>query len=185
KPAFRRRQAGPGLMIINIHFPSMPRGETRSSPEACKTSGIIGLPAPSLLNSLSRMEKSVPEQMTAPQTTTPARPAKVKAIAVKIVSLSALALALGLAQNWATARHYKPDRVAGFYTGILQGMLMPAALPGLLLGKDLTIYATHNSGRAYNIGYILGVNACGTLFFGLAFWQPRPRRRDDGPSASD
>ncbi|MDE3066075.1 MAG: hypothetical protein KGJ60_00845 [Verrucomicrobiota bacterium] len=131
------------------------------------------------------MAKSVSDQITVPRTAASIRLARAKAIAVKIIGLTVLALALGLAQNWATARYYKSDRVAGFYTGILHGMLMPAALPGLLLGKDLTIYASNNSGRAYNIGYILGVNACGTLFFGLAFWQPRPRRRDDGPSASD
>ena len=54
---------------------------------------------------------------------------------------------------------------------------MPAALPGLLMGNDLPIYAPNNSGRAYKIGYILGLNSCGTCFFGIAFWQPRRQRR--------
>jgi len=53
---------------------------------------------------------------------------------------------------------------------------MPAALPGLVGGKDLPIYAPNNEGRAYKIGYILGLNTCGTMFFGVAFWQPRRRK---------
>ena len=61
--------------------------------------------------------------------------------------------------------------------GVLHGMLMPAALPGLLMGNDLPIYAPNNTGRTYNIGYAFGVNCCGTLFFGISFWQPRRWRR--------
>ena len=53
---------------------------------------------------------------------------------------------------------------------------MPAALPDLLGGKDVPIYAPNNEGRAYKIGYILGLNGCGTFFFGVAFWQPRRRK---------
>jgi hypothetical protein len=52
---------------------------------------------------------------------------------------------------------------------------MPAALPSLLAGKDLPIYAPNNEGRPYNIGYIFGINCCGTLFFGVGFWPMRKR----------
>ena len=62
--------------------------------------------------------------------------------------------------------------MAGFRTGLLEGALMPAALPGLLGGKDLPIFAPNNVGRGYKIGYILGLNTCGTFFYGVAFWQP-------------
>jgi hypothetical protein len=82
---------------------------------------------------------------------------------------------LGLVQGWACARTYKPEQVAGFRTGLLHGMLMPAALPGLLLGADLPIYAPNNTGRFYNMGYIFGINTCGFLFFGVGFWRPRRR----------
>jgi len=84
-----------------------------------------------------------------------------------------LTLVLVFLQAWAAPRFYRPDRTAGFYVGLLEGALMPAALPGLLAGHDLPIYAPNNSGRPYNIGYIFGINACGTLFFGVAFWRPR------------
>jgi len=50
---------------------------------------------------------------------------------------------------------------------------MPVALPGLLMGKDLPIYAPVNSGRLYKLGYIAGINLCGLLFFGVLFRRPR------------
>ena len=107
---------------------------------------------------------------------TPARMSKTKVIVIKIIALTAISLALIFAQGWAAPRYYQPDYVAGFYTGLLEGALMPAALPGLLGGHDVPIYAPNNMGRGYKIGYILGLNTCGTLFFGVAFWQPRKRR---------
>ena len=61
---------------------------------------------------------------------------------------------------------------------------MPAALPGLLLGQNLPIYAPNNSGRAYNIGYIFGINTCGTLFFGISFWQRQGRLPKANPPAA-
>ena len=114
--------------------------------------------------------------MAVPQVIAPDRFSKARLITIKIIVLTVLALALGLLQGWASSRCYRPDHVAGFHMGLLHGMLMPAALPGLLLGQDLPIYAPNNSGRPYNIGYIFGINTCGTLFFGVAFWQPRRRR---------
>jgi hypothetical protein len=131
------------------------------------------------------MEESVPEPMVIPQVAAPARLSRAKLIIIKIVVLTALALALGFVQDRASSRCYKPDRIAGFHMGLLHGMLMPAALPGLLMGNDLPIYAPNNSGRAYNIGYIFGINTCGTLFFGIAFWQPRRWRRAGMNSASE
>ena len=100
---------------------------------------------------------------------------KRKLIVVKTALLVFLGLAFGIAYDWAVPRYYKPDRVAGFHSGVLHGALMPTALPTLLMGKNYPIYAPNNEGRPYNIGYILGINACGTLFFGVAFWRPRRR----------
>jgi hypothetical protein len=96
----------------------------------------------------------------------------VKFLIIKFVAMTVLTIVLVVLQGWAAPRFYKPDRIAGFYTGLLEGALMPAALPGLLAGHDLPIYAPNNAGRGYNIGYILGINTCGTLFFGVAFWRP-------------
>ena len=110
------------------------------------------------------------------QVATPAGPSKAKVLVIKIIALTAISLALIFAQSWAAPRYYQPDYVAGFHTGLLEGALMPAALPGLLGGHDVPIYAPNNDGRSYKIGYILGLNTCGTFFFGIAFWQPRKRR---------
>ncbi len=60
---------------------------------------------------------------------------------------------------------------AGFGRGVLDGALMPGTLPPLLLGRDVSIYAPHNTGRTYKLGYTVGVNGCGAIFFGLVFWR--------------
>jgi len=119
---------------------------------------------------LCRMAEPVQAQVA-----TPARFSKAKVIIIKIIALTAISLGLIFGQSWASTRYYQPDYVAGFYTGLLEGALMPAALPGLLRGQDVPIYAPNNEGRGYKIGYILGLNTCGTFFFGVAFWQPRKR----------
>jgi hypothetical protein len=133
--------------------------------------GIMFLPGRRRPNMLLRMAESV----SAPVAIS-SGPSKAQVIIVKIIALTAISLALIFAQGWAAPRYYQPKYVAGFYTGLLEGALMPAALPGLMAGKDVPIYAPNNLGRSYKIGYILGLNACGTFFFGAAFWQPRRRR---------
>lgn len=87
-----------------------------------------------------------------------------KFIIVKFIAMTVLTMVLVVLQGWAVPRFYKADRTADFYMGLLHGALMPAALPGLLAGHDLPIYTPNNSGRGYKIGYILGINTCGTLF---------------------
>jgi hypothetical protein len=100
---------------------------------------------------------------------------KVKPQAIKIAALVLLSLALGFGYDRAAPRTYRSERAAGFFTGMMHGALMPAALPTLVFGDDLPIYAQNNVGRGYNIGFILGLNSCGTLFFGVAFWRPKKR----------
>jgi hypothetical protein len=119
---------------------------------------------------VQRMAASPPDRIAASASFTKARQ-----LAVKITALVVLALLLGFVQDWMTSRYYEPERVAGFHLGVIHGALMPAALPTLLMGKDVAIYAPANEGRSYKIGYILGINLCGTLFFGFAFWRPRSR----------
>jgi hypothetical protein len=60
---------------------------------------------------------------------------------------------------------------AGFMRGMLQGALMPCAFPNLLVGNNVEIYAAHNTGLTYKLGYTLGVNVCGAIVFGLFFWR--------------
>jgi hypothetical protein len=119
------------------------------------------------------MPESVPKEMPAQQAAEAPHYPMMKFIIVKTVSVTAVTTVLALLQYWASSSSYKADHPAGFLMGILHGALMPAALPGLLLGHDIPIYAVNNVGRAYNIGYILGINACGTVFFGVSFWRPQ------------
>jgi hypothetical protein len=100
---------------------------------------------------------------------------RVRQQAIKIAALVLMSLALGFGYDRAAPSTYGSERAAGFFVGMMHGALMPAALPTLVFGKDLPIYARNNVGRGYNIGFILGLNACGTLFFGIGFWHPKNR----------
>jgi hypothetical protein len=84
--------------------------------------------------------------------------------------------------GWASPRAYPRDTRFGFGYGVLHGALMPMALPSLVMGQDVEIFAAHNLGRSYKLGYIVGINLCGLLFFGSAFWRSRGRDRGSGPA---
>jgi hypothetical protein len=91
----------------------------------------------------------------------------------KIAAILIVSALLGWAYGWSSSRAFPKDEPFGFGYGMLHGALMPLALPSLLLGRDVVIYATDNSGRFYKIGYICGINVCGLAFFGSLFWRPR------------
>ena len=82
-------------------------------------------------------------------------------------------LLLGWLYVWTFPRAFPKKTTFGFGYGMLHGALMPLALPSLLMGQDVEIFATDNSGRIYKIGYICGINLCGLSFFGPLFWRPR------------
>jgi hypothetical protein len=164
------------LITVNAHFMSMTWNEMTSSMEASRMRHYL-LARAVTSEHVVGMAELAQKEMAIPPVAERAPMSKAKLITIKIIALTALTLALGFTQGWASSRLYKPDHVAGFQMGLLHGMLMPAALPGLLMGQDLPIYAPNNSGRSYNIGYILGINTCGTLFFGIAFFQPQRRHR--------
>jgi hypothetical protein len=121
------------------------------------------------------METTLEGQGTIPApAAAPAPPSKLKVFIVKTIVLTLFGFALGFAQSRASST-YDPKHVAGFWHGFMHGAIMPAALPGLVFGQELSIYAVNNLGRPYNIGFILGLNTCGTLFFGMSFWQPKKK----------
>ena len=114
----------------------------------------------------------------APGTISPAR--KFGGILGRIAGFVVMAYLMGTAMDW-SARRTRPDLRAGFWWGFAHGALMPATLPTLLLGKDVAIYAPFNTGVSYNLGYTMGVNGCGALFFGLAFYRPKPKAAPGPP----
>jgi hypothetical protein len=91
---------------------------------------------------------------------------------IRLIIVLTVALIIGSALN-KIARRMDEDssRPAGFVRGVAQGALMPLALPNLLVGRDMSIYSLHNTGRTYKLGYTVGVNGCGAIFFGLFFWR--------------
>ena len=75
----------------------------------------------------------------------------------------------GYLYAWASPLVYPKDRDLGFAHGFAHGGLMPMALPSLVVGKNVPIFAENNNGRFYKLGYICGINVCGLLFFGFGF----------------
>ena len=101
-------------------------------------------------------------------------------IALRVICILAVATCIGWGLNHSAASLNRDTRPSGFGRGMVQGALMPLALPNLLLGKDVAIYAIHNTGRTYKLGYTLGVNLCGLIFFGFFFWRLRKLRLNTG-----
>lgn len=102
----------------------------------------------------------------------------VQFIIFKCLVMAVFVFLLACLQGWAAKSSYKPENCADFKMGIVHGILMPAAFPALIAGHNLPIYAPNNTGCNYKIGLLLGLNTCGTIFFGLAYWGigSRPRR---------
>jgi hypothetical protein len=91
----------------------------------------------------------------------------------RVAFLIALGFAIGWVLNHAEAALERQHEPAGFVRGLVQGALMPITMPNLIFGHDVAIYAVINTGRTYKIGYTLGVNTCGLIFFGFFFWRVR------------
>jgi hypothetical protein len=110
-----------------------------------------------------------------------------KKVVKRVVTFLIVATVFTLILHFSSSSSVKSDQPAGFAHGMLHGALMPGALPHLLLGEDVTIYAPHNTGRTYKLGYTLGVNSCGAIFFGVLYYRfsrwrkkknPEPEPRD-------
>lgn len=101
-----------------------------------------------------------------------------KKIIRKVAVLVVVTLLFGWIYGWASPWAFPKNKTAGFGYGMLHGALMPIALPSLVIGRDVPIYAADNSGRFYKIGYICGINLCGLAFFGPIFWRPKSKTGD-------
>jgi hypothetical protein len=91
----------------------------------------------------------------------------------KIATFVIASMLLGWFYGWVSPWAFPKNKTSGFSYGMLHGAMMPMALPSLVMGKDVEIFATDNSGRLYKIGYICGINLCGLAFFGPIFWRPK------------
>ena len=106
----------------------------------------------------------------------PAQPRRTRFL-VRLFWFLLLATCIGWTLNQSGRLLNRSGKRAGFGLGIVQGALMPLALPNLAVGNDVTIYSENNTGRTYKLGYTIGVNGCGLLFFGIFFWRMSRWRR--------
>ncbi len=101
----------------------------------------------------------------------PFRVPNLKLAVTRLTVLVVLAFAIGAVLNRLAASVGNDAHPAGFSRGVIQGALMPMALPNLLVGRDVTIYSAVNTGVKYKLGYTVGVNVCGAFFFGMLYWR--------------
>ena len=95
----------------------------------------------------------------------------------RVVMLVIITVMFGRVLQYTIKLSQREGRVAGFSTGIAHGALMPCGFPMLLVGRDIPIYAERNTGRTYKLGYTMGVNLCGAIFFGSVYWRLGRLRR--------
>lgn len=115
--------------------------------------------------------------MTQAPAKAPSRAPLLLRILLRTLTVAAVAITLGWVVQRSSALLDRDASPAGFASGMLHGAIMPMAMPNLLIGQDVTIYAPNNTGRHYKLGDAAGVNGCGLLFFGYFFWRVnRPRK---------
>jgi len=88
---------------------------------------------------------------------------------IRLLLALAFALAVGFGLRRLGLVLERRSGRAGFVQGVFQGATMPMAMPTLVLGYDVAIYATENNGPPYKLGYTLGVTGCGAFFFGTVY----------------
>ena len=118
--------------------------------------------------------------MTEPQISNAAVAAQVplKKILRRLLTTLLMAALVGWVVHQIARQLDRGPGPAGFTRGFFQGALMPAAMPNLLVGSDVPIYAEKNTGVPYKLGYTLGVDVCGAIFFGLFFVRLSRLRRE-------
>src|SRR5262245_429796 len=106
----------------------------------------------------------------------PRRPKR--SVISRFTSIVLLAFVIGWTLNQISRRLDRSHRPAGFTRGLVQGAMMPAAMPNLLVGYDVAIYSPNNNGIFYKLGYTVGVNTCGAVFFGAFYWRVNRWRKE-------
>ena len=80
---------------------------------------------------------------------------KIKKITIGIILLICFTSLSSCASN-----HYENSE-SGFFSGIWHGIIIVFSLIGKLIGLNIGIYAEHNTGFTYWLGFILGIGAFG------------------------
>jgi hypothetical protein len=121
--------------------------------------------------------------MNSPQQVPPPSPRR-----LHWVIRAALTVATALTLAWLCGAAMRADAKLtsppGLFRGMLHGAMMPIAWPTLLAGQDQVIYAALNEGRVYKLGYSMGVNLSGMVFFGWFFVSLSALRRKPAPPSA-
>lgn len=72
-----------------------------------------------------------------------------------------LALLICIASLSSCAPQGYESNEAGFFSGIWHGIIIVFSLVGKLFGANIGIYAEHNTGFTYWLGFIIGIGAFG------------------------
>jgi hypothetical protein len=114
--------------------------------------------------------------MPNPQIAAPARPFWLKVIRKAVPVLISMTL-VALALSFTLRKLNSFEGAAGFPRGVVHGALSPMALPNLVVGDNVPIYANDNTGISYKIGFSLGINLCGLFFFSVLYFRLKRLRR--------
>ncbi len=81
---------------------------------------------------------------------------------MKIKTFAILALCVTLAACASASPTPPPGAdVAGFWSGLWHGLILPFSFIGSLFSNNIGIYETVNNGGWYNFGFVLGVGGLG------------------------
>jgi len=90
-------------------------------------------------------------------------------VLLRLLAVFLLSVFLAQLLNYSAKTVKNRQSPAGFTHGMLHGAMMPCTMPAHLIGQEVEIYAQFNDGHPYKLGYTLGVNLCGAMFFGLLY----------------
>lgn len=79
---------------------------------------------------------------------------------VKKIAIGLLLLFFATSLSSCAPNHYESHE-SGFFSGIWHGMIIIFSLIGKLFGFNIGIYAEHNTGFSYWLGFILGIGVFG------------------------
>ena len=97
---------------------------------------------------------------------------------VLLLTLLLLATAVsGCAQHNQEVNTAGSDGVAGFWSGLWQGFILPVAFIASLFDTGIGIYEIHNDGNLYNLGFVLGTWLVFAVIIGGANRGPAASRR--------
>jgi hypothetical protein len=78
---------------------------------------------------------------------------------INIKNLTLLLLVIMVVSSCAPSGYESEE--AGFFSGLWHGFILIFSIIGKIFGSDIGIYAVHNTGFTYWVGFILGIGILG------------------------